>query len=523
MGSLSVDDRYRGQASNDGEVPIRALYPGESQHPALRMWAEHRAAAPPPYRPKTMAYVGLGLPEQTAKRLRLLQQAGAESFLIAADLPSQLGFDPVHRLSRAQVGRAGMSCSTTSDLIRACEALDFSRLDSFGLLANSVSHVGMSMVLQMFEHYGASDVKLMMQNDPLKEFTARGTEIYDPRTSVRIACDCVQYVIEQDVPGWAMSVCSNHYDVAGSGPVVAVAIALANAIAYVDELVSRGCNVADIQRKMMFFFNERSNLFVTAAIFRMGRVLWSEILSDRYGLPVERQDPATIMGYAHGLECAEEPLVNVARVALSVAGSVLGGVDYLFAAAYDEPLRIPSADAAVLAVRTLEVAGMEHGIAETVDALAGSSKLAEIDEYVLSTVRDELERILDRGGAIECLENGYISGLIDERRGTRERQIAAGERAWVGMNTLRSGEVAGLLKGASTGEVDFGWVESEAIRRQRDGASLRDGEALLGALHEVEDATRQGTNLVPPSLAALACKATIGEIIEATSRGVMGA
>jgi methylmalonyl-CoA mutase N-terminal domain/subunit len=470
-----------------------------------------------------MAYVGMGLPEQTAERLRLLQEAGAESFLIAADLPSQLGLDPAHRLSRAQVGRAGLSCPTTADIVRACERIDFSRVDSFGLLANSVSHVGMSMVLQAFEYYGASNVKLMMQNDPLKEFTARGTEIYDARTSVRIACDCVQYVIERDVPGWAMSVCSNHYDVAGSGPVVALAIALANAIAYVDELISRGCKIADIQRKIMFFFNERSDLFVSAAVFRMGRVLWSDILRRRYGLPLEAQEPATIMGYAHGLECADEPLVNVARVALSVAGSVLGGVDYLFAAAYDEPLRIPSADAAVLAVRTLEVAGMEHGIAETVDALAGSAKLAEIDDYVLSTVQEELARILDRGGAVECLENGYISSLIDERRGRRELQIAAGERAWVGMNMLRSKEVAGLLKGASTGEIDFGWVESEAIRRQREAAASRDDEALRISLTDIEQATRQGTNLVPPSLAALARGATIGEIIEATSRGVGGA
>jgi methylmalonyl-CoA mutase N-terminal domain/subunit len=210
-------------------------------------------------------------------------------------------------------------------------------------------------------------------------------------------------------------------------------------------------------------------------------------------------------------------------VALSIAGSVLGGADYLCAAAYDEPLRIPSADAAVLAVRTLEVVGMEHGIAETVDALAGSAKLAEIDNYVLSSVREELARILDQGGAVECLENGYISSLIDKHRGSRELQIASGERAWVGMNRLRSKEVADLLKGASTGEVDFGWVEREAICRQREAAASRDDEALGISLTNIEEVTRQGTNLVPPTLAALACGATIGEIIEATSRGVGGA
>jgi methylmalonyl-CoA mutase N-terminal domain/subunit len=515
----SADSDVQLSTANDAEAPIRWRYAHSYAHAPLERWAAARALTPPPYRPRTMAYVGMGLPEQTAERLRLLQASGAESFLIAADLPSQLGIDPTHRLSRAQVGRAGMTCSTLDDLIRACSKLDFDRVDSFGMLANSVGHVGLGMVLEMLRHYGASHVKVMMQNDPLKEFTARGTEIYDAAKSVRIACDCVEYAIDNSVPGWAMSVCSNHYDVAGAGPVVAMAIALSNAIAYVDELVARGRAIADIQKKIMFFFNERSNLFLSASIFRMGRVLWSEILSDRYSLPLDEQVPAVLMGYAHGLETAKEPLVNVVRSTLSVAGSVLGGVDYLCTSSYDEPLRIPSADAAVLAVRTLEVVGMEHGIAETVDALAGSEKLAETDEHVYASVKDELARIMQTGGAVAGLENGYIASLIDDRRGTRERQLDAGERDWVGVNVLDSAESAALLTGQSSGEVDFDAVERAAIQRCQELTAGRNTDQLAGALADVEHAAAAAGNLVPPSIKALQVHATIGEIIDATSRG----
>lgn len=476
----------------------------------------------PPYRPRYMVYSGLGTPDMTAERLRLLQELGAESFLLAADLPSQLGFDPDHELARAQVGRAGASCATLGDLHRICEGLDLATADSLGMLANSVGHVGLGMVAAVLEDRDAPDVKLVMQNDPLKEFTARGTEILRAEQALRIACDCVAYAIDQNMPGWPITVCSNHYDVAGAGPLVAAALAFANGIAYADELVERGYGIADVASKMMFFLNERSDVFVEASVFRTARVIWSEILRDRYGLAVSDQPIMTLMGYAHGLETSEEPLVNVARCTLSVAASVLGGVDYLCASSYDEALRIPSADAAALSLRTMQVVGSEHGLAASVDALAGSAKLADVDDLVYSEVTRELGSILEHGGALEGIRNGHIAKRIDEGRGTREGQLASGERSWIGVNTLEAPQHRELFVGRSVGEIDFAGVEAAARARTEAHREQRDQAAVDDAVGAVQQVAASDDNLLPVTIAALRAGATLQEIVDATARGTEG-
>lgn len=507
--------------ANDGELPILRSY-GEysgADRAALRRWADARTASPGPYRPRFMVYSGLGTPEQTAERLALLQQLGAESFLLAADLPSQLGFDPDHELAFAQVGRAGVSCTTLDDLATICSRLDLAQVESLGMLANSIGHIGLGMVDCVLRDAGARHVALVMQNDPLKEFTARGTEIFTPEQSVRIACDCVAYALDQDMPGAAITVCSNHLDVAGAGPVVALATALANACVYVDELVRRGYAVADVLGAMMFFVNERSDLFVTASLFRTTRVLWADLVHERYGLPVTEQPVMRLMGYAHGLESPDEPLVNVPRVTLSVLGAMLGGVDYLCATGYDEALRIPSVDAAALALRTLQVVGHEHGATATLDPLDGSHKLTALDAHLAAQVTAELERIDAQGGALAALEHGYVTARIDERRGTRERQLETGERTMVGANLLRSPETVGLFAGRSVGELDFAEVEEHCRERVRSQRAGRDEERLDAALRAVEEVAVGTGNLVPPTVAALRAGATAQELVGATRRG----
>src|SRR5262245_55947882 len=193
-------------AANDGRVPVRARYTASQtdQHPVLCAWSDQRLTEPGPYRPRFMVYSGLGSPQLTAERLAMLQEVGAESFLLAADLPSQLGFDPDHELAHAQVGRAGVSCATLDDLATICARLDLSAADSLGMLQNSLGHVALGMVHSVLADRDARGVRLVMQNDPLKEFTARGTEIHSPEQALRIACDCVDFAIEEELPGAAL-------------------------------------------------------------------------------------------------------------------------------------------------------------------------------------------------------------------------------------------------------------------------------------------------------------------------------
>ncbi len=507
--------------ANDGRVPIRARYEDSptTAEPALRAWSDSRLAEPGPYRPRFMVYSGLGSPAMTAERLAVLQEVGAESFLLAADLPSQLGFDPDHELAHAQVGRAGVSCATLDDFATICSRLDLAEADSVGMLQNSLGHVALGMVHSVLADRDATHVKLVMQNDPLKEFTARGTEIHTPQQALRIAADCVAFAIDEGMPGAALTVCSNHYDVAGAGPLLAVAFAFGNAIAYMDELVGRGYAPADVAEKLMFFLNERSDLFVEASVFRTARVLWSEILRDRYGLEVADQPVAMLMGYSHGLESADEPIVNIPRVTLSVLGSMLGGVDYLCATGYDEALRIPSADAAALAVRTMQVVAYEHGASTTIDALAGSAKLRDVDDYVQTEIRTELSRLLDEGGPVEAIDNGYISGRIDDNRGARQSQLDSRERLMVGHSVFAAPDRSSYFSGKSSGEIDFTEVERDAIDRMTAHKKRRDPEPVERSLKEVRAAAAASENLVPPSIVALRAGATSAEIVGATREG----
>ncbi|WP_020500810.1 methylmalonyl-CoA mutase family protein [Sciscionella marina] len=509
------------QDANDGRVPIRARYPNSptDEDPALRAWSDERLAGPGPYRPRFMVYSGLGSPTMTAERLSMLQEVGAESFLLAADLPSQLGFDPDHELAHAQVGRAGVSCATLDDFAEICSRLDLEAADSVGMLANSLGHIGLGMVRSVLRDRDAPQVKVVMQNDPLKEFTARGTEIHTPRQAVRIATDCVAYAIDDDIPGATLTICSNHYDVAGAGPLLAMAFAFGNAIAYMDELLERGYLATDVARKLMFFLNERSDLFVEASVFRSARTLWSEILRDRYGVPTDKQPVATLMGYAHGLESAAEPLVNIPRVTLSVLGSMMGGVDYLCATGYDEALRIPSLDASALAVRTMQVVAYEHGASLTLDPLGGSAKTRDIDDYVQTTVRSELGRLLDNGGPVEAIENGYIAGRIDENRGARQKQISNRERLMVGHTAFEAAAHADLFDGRSSGEIDFLQVEQDAIGRMAKHKQSRDPRAVARSVDELRDVAAGKDNLLPVTIAALRAGATTEEIVKATGEG----
>jgi methylmalonyl-CoA mutase N-terminal domain/subunit len=521
--SMPVEDTTtHGRTTNDAGIPVRDLYQPvpPREHPALAHWREERLARGWPYRPDWKMYVGHGSPEFTARRLAVLQRLGVESLLLAWDLPSQLGLDPDHRLSRSQVGRAGVSCASLDDMRSIWSEVDLSRLNSLGLLANSVGPYGYALALEVLEERGATATPIMMQNDPLKEFTARGTDIFAPAEALRLACDVVEYAVEHEIPGHAMTVSSNHFDVAGAGPVLALAFALANGVAYLDELVGRGLEPAAAADKIALFVNERSDFLLTAALFRAARVLWADILRERYDIPFT-QPPVHIMGYAHGLEHPAEPLVNVARVAVSVTAASLGGADTLCAAGYDEALRIPSEDAAALALRTIQVASLEHGVADSVDALAGGYKFEALGRDIEDRVRAEMRRVEEQGGAVACIANDYMVNRTLEWQGHRPHALESGERPWLGVNVHVSPEDRHLFSGASAPDEAGGETEALLVRRVQD----RKGRPSAGLRDALEQLTRDiaaGHNSVPATRTALRHGATVEQVTDATRLGLEG-
>lgn len=517
---MSVNTSTTGRTTNDAGIEVRDLYSPvpPREHPALEHWRQDRLTRGWPYRPDWKIYVGHGSPEFTARRLGLLQRLGVESLLLAWDLPSQLGLDPDHRLSRSQVGRAGVSCASLDDMRRIWSQVELGRLTSLGLLANSVGPYGYSLALEVLSEAGATGTPIMMQNDPLKEFTARGTDLFTPPEALRLACDVVEHAVEHDVPGHAMTVSSNHFDVAGAGPVLGLAFALANGVAYMDELVGRGLDPSAAASKIALFINERSDVTLTAALFRATRVLWADVLHERYGVP-HTQPPVHVMGYAHGLEHPAEPLVNVARVAVSVTAASLGGADTLCAAAYDEALRIPSEDAAALALRTIQVASLEHGVADSVDALAGSFKFESLGREVEERVRDEMRRVDEQGGAIACIDNDYIVDRTLEWQGHRPGALDSGERPWVGVNVHASPQDRHLFAGASAPDAAVAETESSLVRSIVEHKAAQ-APTLRQALEQLTADVASSRNCVTATRAALREGATVEQVTDATRLGL---
>jgi methylmalonyl-CoA mutase N-terminal domain/subunit len=224
------------------------------------------------------------------------------------------------------------------------------------------------------------------------------------------------------------------------------------------------------------------------------------------------------MGYSHFLETPAEPLVNVARCAVSVTGAVLGGVDYLCAAAYDEALRTPSDDASALALRTMQVVGIEHGVALTVDALDGSTKMTELDALVEDGIREGLTRIEEAGGAVACIANGVALGMLSDHRGTRESQLATGRRTFVGENAYSVPELRSLFRGSSAPAPDAQPVEDALIERIVAHKATTRG-AVEELLLAVELAASGDANLVPPTIDALLAGASVEQIVTATAAG----
>ena len=505
---------------NDAAIEISDLYvgAGASEHPALRRWREARLARGGPFRPDFKMYTGHGSPQMTADRLHLLQTLGVESILLAWDLPSQLGLDPDHRLARSQVGRAGVSCSSLDDMRTICSQIDLKQLRSLGTLANSLGPIGFAFVIEALREAGAESTAIYMQNDPLKEFTARGTEIFDPVNALRLACDVAEYAVRHEIPGHAITVCSNHYDIAGAGPVIGLALALANGIAYMDDLVARGLDPGAAAKTISLFVNERSDFFITAALFRSTRVLWSDLLAECYGLDPAQSDPLHLMGYAHGLEAPEEPLVNVARVAVSVAAATFGGADTLCAAAYDEALRVPSDDAAALALRTIQVASSEHGVSDTLDPLSGGFKYESLCDEIVTEARREFDEIQSRGGAITCIENGYALSLLSAGQQHRHEQLKSGNRLWVGVNQYSSPDQRHLFSGQSQGDTRLREAEVELANAARERKRTNQ-VATEVPLREVEKLAENGENMVESVIVALRAGATTEQVMSATRRG----
>ncbi|GIF56599.1 methylmalonyl-CoA mutase [Asanoa iriomotensis] len=460
-------------------------------------------------------YSGRASPAETNRRIRSLLASGQRGFSVALDLPTQNGLDSDHPLAAGEVGKVGVPIDTLADMEDLLDGIALDQVSQIRTTANAIGPIAVALFVAGAEAngYRPADFKVMLQNDVLKEYLARGTYIFPPRRALEFTVDVIEYCA-RELPHWEpIEFCGYHIRDAGGSAVHELAIAFANGIEYIDAALLRGLRVEDFAHNVYLFLAAHIDLLEEVAKFRTARRMWARLMRDRYHVTDPRACAANIFVYTLGsLQTAQEPLNNVVRIAYQALAAILGGVQTLATSSYDEALQLPGEQAVRVALRTQQILAHETGVTRTADPLGGSYVVEAMTDQLEQTVAEELERIRDNGGALAALESGWLRGTLDDEAYRQQMLIEQGHRTVVGVNRFATDQVPELgdFGGGPDGDV-------EAAQRERLAKVKRDRSpsAVADSLTEVAAAARQGGNTVPAIVTAIRSYATVGEICQA--------
>ena len=463
-------------------------------------------------------YAGFSTPEDSNARYRFLLSQGQTGLSVAFDLPTQTGYDADHEMARPEIGKVGVPISSLADMEVLFDGIPLGDITT-SMTINSTAPMLLALYLSVARKQGVAfeEVGGTTQNDVLKEYIARGTHIFPPGPSLRLATDMFAFCAS-DVPRWnTISISGYHMREAGATAPQEVAFTLANGIAYVQAAVDAGLNVDDFAGRLSFFFASHNNLFEEAAKFRAARRMWAHIMRDRF----RAKDPRSWMLRFHTQTAgvtlqAQQPDVNVIRATIQGLAAVLGGTQSLHVNSRDEALGLPTEESATLALRTQQVLANESGVAETVDPLGGSYYVEELTAALERTATGYIERINAMGGAVAAIEAGFQRDEIEDAAYRHLKLVESGERVIVGVNAFESG---------AEERIRLQTIPPEAAQRQLDRLQRvrneRDSSASEAAIHRLSEAAQTDANLMPPIIECVESYATLGEVCSAL-RGVFG-
>jgi methylmalonyl-CoA mutase, N-terminal domain len=454
-------------------------------------------------------YAGFGTAEESNQRYRYLLSEGTTGLSVAFDLPTQMGMDPDHPLAAGEVGKVGVSIASIADMELLFHQIPLDKI-STSMTINSTAAILLSLYVLVARGQGADAKKLngTIQNDILKEYIARGTYIYPPRPAMRIITDLFAWAATE-APEWnTISISGYHIREAGSTAVQEVAFTLADAIAYVEAAIAAGLKVDAFAPRLSFFFNAHNDFLEEIAKFRAARRLWARIMKDRFGA----KDPKSMMLRFHAQTAgstltAQQPDVNVVRVALQALAAVLGGAQSLHTNSRDEALGLPTAEAARLALRTQQVIAFESGVTATADPVGGSEYIEKLTAEIERGAEEYIARIDKMGGTLRAIEEGFIQREIQNAAYEYQKRVETGEAIVVGLNRFEEKESASPVVFKMNPA-----IEQQQIERVRELRASRDPLNHSAHLDELEKAARSSDNLMPHILASCEAKATVGEI-----------
>ena len=454
-------------------------------------------------------YAGFATAEETNRRYRYLLDQGQTGLSVAFDLPTQIGYDSDHPLAEGEVGKVGVAIDTLQDMEILFDGIPLGKV-STSMTINATAAILLAMYIVVAEQQGVAPESLQgtIQNDILKEYTARGTYIFPPLESMRIITDIFAFC-KDHLPRWnTISISGYHIREAGSSAVQEVAFTLANGIAYVEAAIRAGLDVDVFASRLSFFFNSHNHFLEEIAKFRAARRLWARIMKERF--KAKKEESCVLRFHTQTAGCtltAQQPECNIVRVAFQALAAVLGGTQSLHTNSRDEAYALPSEEAVRLALRTQQIIAYESGVADTIDPLAGSYAIEALTNEIEQKARAYIEKIDAMGGAVKAIEAGYIQEEIGDSAYRYQKEIEAKKRIIVGVNQFQIEEepLRDILR-----------IQPEVERYQKEklaqAKKSRDETRVREALSHLKKAAQGTENLVPPILEAVRVYATLGEI-----------
>ncbi len=457
------------------------------------------------------AYSGYGEAVECNKRFKKLIELGVEQILVAFDLPTQCGYDSDDLMSAGEVGKVGVSIDTLADMELLFDGIPLNSVKRVGTLGNAIGPIVAALYAALGEKQGLDygQYTVNLQNDPLKEYLARGTQIIPAEPAARLAVDPVVWCAEH-APHWSpITVCYNHLNAGGAGSTWGASLALANAIHYLDLLVARGMPIDKVAPLFHMFPDERHDFFVSVANLRALRRTWARLLRERYGAQATESLALKTTVYGHGQETLQEPLNNTVRIGFGTLAYVLGGASYVYIASYDEAVSTPTEETVRVAIRTQQILAQEHGFTDTIDPLGGSYFVETLTKTTADDMWAQVARIDEIGGALRVIDSGFGREIMNRGAQLRQKRLDSGQRPWVTVNMYpEKPNVPNTAFRMDPSTTERQHARTAEVRRTRDNARVE------RALAAIDQACERGENQMPAVLEAVRAYATVGEICE---------
>ena len=500
--SLEPVERLYTEADSDG---IDIGFPGEFPY--------KRGIHPTGYRGRlwTMRqFAGFSSPENTNARFKYLMEHGQTGLSVAYDLPALMGLDADSPLSEGEVGKCGVAVSSLADFEVLFDGIPLDQV-TVSQTINAPAPIFLAMYLVVAEKQRADFNKISgtLQNDILKEYIAQKEWIYPIKPAMKLVIDTFEYTTKY-VPKYnPISISGYHIREAGATALQELAFTLRDGVEYVQYGVDRGMDVDEFVPRLSFFFNAHNDFFEEIAKYRAARVVWARVMKERFGARNPRTMQLRFHTQTAGVSLTvQQPLINIARVAIQALAGVLGGTQSLHTDSYDEAHALPTDEAALIALRTQQIIAEETGVANTVDPLGGSFYLESLTEKMIAGCMNYFDKIDGFGGMVEAIEAGFPQREIQESAYQYQKAVERGEQTIVGVNKYVMDEEQSKVDILQIDEA----VRDHQLERLAHVKATRDNGSVDIALDKLKRAARSEDNTMPAIIEAVSAYATVEEI-----------